>query len=107
MSRASQRLEPGLAKSWALSSDGREIRFEIRPEARFSDGSPVTAQDAAFTFRTLLDPALHAPDAEAFRASGARITVEAPRERTLVVRFSVPVAGVERLFDAVTIVKAG
>ena len=53
--RTTLRLEPELAQSWTLSRDGSEIRFEMRAEAKFSDGSPVTAQDAAFTFRTLLD----------------------------------------------------
>ena len=105
--RASLALEPELARTWTLSKDGREIRFEIRPEARFSDGAAVTARDAAFTFRALLDPALHAPDGEVFRAGGSQITVEAAAERTFVVRFSKPVAGVERLFAAVAIVKEG
>lgn len=105
--RLTLQLEPELAKSWTLSKDGREIRFELRPEAKFSDGSPVTAQDAAFTFRTLLDPAVRAPDAEAFRAGGAQVAVEAAAERTFVVRFSALVAGVERLFASVAIVKAG
>lgn len=107
LNRANLRLEPELARTWTLSKDGREIRFEIRPEAKFSDGAPVTARDAVFTFRTLLDPALHAPDAEVFRAGGAQITVEAPDLRTFVLRSSAPVAGVERLFASVAIVKEG
>ena len=36
-------------------ADGMWIAFEIRPEARFSDGAPVTAEDVAWTFRTLLE----------------------------------------------------
>jgi len=35
-------------------ADGMWVAFEIRPEARFSDGRPVTAHDVAWTVRTLL-----------------------------------------------------
>ncbi len=31
------------------------VAFELRPEARFNDGTPVTAEDVAWTFQTLLD----------------------------------------------------
>ncbi len=36
---------PGLAREWATSTDGRTIYFRIDPEARYSDGKPVTARD--------------------------------------------------------------
>jgi peptide/nickel transport system substrate-binding protein len=41
-------LEPGLAKSWTISDDGLTYTFELR-EAKFSDGTPITAEDAAFS----------------------------------------------------------
>jgi microcin C transport system substrate-binding protein len=37
------------------SADGLTYRFFIRPEARFHDGTPLTAQDVAFSFNTLKD----------------------------------------------------
>ncbi len=42
-----------VAKSAAVAPDRRSVTFELRPEAKFSDGSPVTAEDVAFTFETL------------------------------------------------------
>lgn len=37
------RVIPGLASSWRLSIDGHTWIVTLRPEARFSDGTPVTA----------------------------------------------------------------
>ena len=50
--------EPGsvyglLAKSVKVSGDKLNYRFKLRPEARFADGSPVTAADVAFSLTTL------------------------------------------------------
>ena len=41
------------AKSVQISSDGLSYRFTIRPEARFHDGSKLTAHDAAFSLSAL------------------------------------------------------
>ncbi|MFC7333675.1 peptide ABC transporter substrate-binding protein [Rhodocista pekingensis] len=47
---------PGLAESWTVSDDGLVYTFILRQDARWSDGSPVTAEDFAFSWRRLLDP---------------------------------------------------
>lgn len=44
--------EPDLAKDWSLSDDRLTWTITLREDARFSDGSPVTAADVAFTFNT-------------------------------------------------------
>src|SRR6266851_2987662 len=41
------------AKSVQISPDRLTYRFTLRPEARFHDGSKLTARDAAFSFTTL------------------------------------------------------
>ena len=38
-------LVPGVAASWEALDEGRRYRFEMREDARWSDGSPVLAQD--------------------------------------------------------------
>jgi oligopeptide transport system substrate-binding protein len=48
---------PGVAKSWQISPDGRRYVFQLRPEARWSDGRPVTAHDFAYAWRRAQDPA--------------------------------------------------
>jgi len=42
-----------VASSADLAPDRRSITFKLRPEAKFADGSPVTAADAAFSLMTL------------------------------------------------------
>lgn len=44
-----------LARSVAVSPDRLTYRFSLRPEARFHDGSRLTAQDAAFSLNVLKD----------------------------------------------------
>ncbi|TDH36377.1 ABC transporter substrate-binding protein [Pseudohoeflea suaedae] len=41
---------PDLARSWSLSADRLTWTIELRKDARFSDGAPLTATDVAFTF---------------------------------------------------------
>jgi microcin C transport system substrate-binding protein len=42
-----------LAESITISEDRNSFTFRMRPEARFHDGTPVTAEDAAYTFNIL------------------------------------------------------
>ena len=46
-----------LARSVRYSRDKLTYRFLLRPEARFSDGSPVRAADVAFSLTTLKEKA--------------------------------------------------
>lgn len=47
---------PGLSLSWAASPDGKRYTFHLRPNLVWSDGTALTAEDAVFSFRRLLDP---------------------------------------------------
>ncbi|MEM1398860.1 MAG: extracellular solute-binding protein [Pseudomonadota bacterium] len=42
-----------LAESVTYEADGSAITFTLRPEARFHDGAPVTAEDVLFTFESI------------------------------------------------------
>ncbi|HSM18834.1 MAG TPA: extracellular solute-binding protein, partial [Hyphomicrobiales bacterium] len=42
-----------VAETADRAEDGRSVTFTLRPEARFSDGSPLTAEDVAFSFEVL------------------------------------------------------
>ena len=47
---------PGAAESWDISDDGRQYVFQIRKEARWSNGDPVTAHDFVYGLRRCVDP---------------------------------------------------
>jgi microcin C transport system substrate-binding protein len=44
-----------IAETIELPASKLWVAFELRPEAKFSDGTPVTAEDVAWTYRTLLE----------------------------------------------------
>jgi len=51
---------PGAAESWSVSADGQRYEFRIRAGAVWSDGTPVTAHDFAWSWRRLQDPSFGA-----------------------------------------------
>lgn len=46
---------PDLARSWTVSEDGLTWTFELAPDAKWSDGVPLTAEDVAFTLLAYRD----------------------------------------------------
>ncbi|WP_437785740.1 peptide ABC transporter substrate-binding protein [Sorangium sp. So ce1097] len=46
----------GVATRWEQSDDNRIFRFHLRPEARWSDGKPVTAHDFEYAWKRVLRP---------------------------------------------------
>jgi len=51
---------PGVAQSWDSSDDGRIWTFSLRPDARYSNGDPVRAQDFISAWMRMIDPANNA-----------------------------------------------
>ena len=49
---------PGVAKSWDYDDKTLTWTFHLRPEAKWSNGDPVTAQDFVFSFHRILNPML-------------------------------------------------
>lgn len=95
---------PGVAERWEVSPDGRAYIFHLRPNAFWSDGRPVTAQDFVYSWTRVLTPATGARyaaylypivNAEAFNQGKLKdptqIGVRAIDERTLHVRLNDPV----------------
>jgi oligopeptide transport system substrate-binding protein len=53
---------PATADTWTVSQDGTVYTFHIRSDAKWSNGTPVTAQDFAWTYKRLLTPSTSALD---------------------------------------------
>ena len=51
-------LEPDLAQSWDVLNGGRVVVFHLRHNARFSDGTPVTAADVKFSYDRVRKPSM-------------------------------------------------
>jgi peptide/nickel transport system substrate-binding protein len=96
-------LEPELATSWKVTNGGKTITFQLRDGLRFSDGTPFSADDVAYTMQQLMDPALHSPTGDAFRSSEGKVETEVLPKNRVRVTFPAPIAGLDRLFDQVAI----
>jgi peptide/nickel transport system substrate-binding protein len=104
--RQNQKLEPELATSWRVSDTGREISFQLRSGVSFSDGTPFTADDVAYTMRQLMDPNLHSPTGDTFRSAKGTVEAKVTGSHSVVITFPAPIAGMERLFDQVAILSS-
>ncbi|MFP6850733.1 MAG: extracellular solute-binding protein [Pseudomonas sp.] len=65
-----------LAEKIEKAPDNSWVRFYLRPEARFHDGQPVTAEDVKFTFDTLMSKG--APMYRGYYADVEKVEVESP-----------------------------
>lgn len=106
MNRQTQVLEPGIALSWNVSQDNRQITFKLRSGVSFSDGTPFTAEDVAYTVQQLMDPALHSATGDAFRSGPGKVETKIISPTAISITFPAPVAGLDRQFDQVAILSA-
>ena len=93
---------PGVAESWAVSSDGLRYTFKLREGTRWSDGSPVIAEhfvagmrrtlspETASAYAVLLYPIDNAQAVAQGELPASALGVEANGERTLVIRLHMP-----------------
>src|SRR5215467_3904332 len=101
-----QALEPELAQSWKVSKDDRQITFKLRSGVFFSDGTPFSAEDVAYTVQQLMDPALHSATGDAFRSGAGNTETKVISSSEISITFPAPVAGLDRQFDQVAILSA-
>ena len=94
---------PAVAESWSVAPDGLEWTFHLRPDVRWTDGTPLTAETFVASWRRLLTPTLAAEyasllypvvNAEAFHrgqlADFGQVGLTAPDSRTLRLRLVHP-----------------
>ncbi|WP_447956667.1 peptide ABC transporter substrate-binding protein [Vreelandella sp. EE7] len=97
-------LVPGLAERWEMNEAGDELTLYLREGAEWSDGEPITADDALYSLRRLLRPEIAAHNAQLYypiegahavnigEAEPESLGVEALDEHTLRIHFAKPAA---------------
>jgi len=83
---AEGRIVPQVAERWRYVDD-TTIEFTIRAGIRFHDGSPLTAEDVAFSVRRIIDPAFRSPQLSQFDQIAS---AEAPNPTTMIMRTRSP-----------------
>jgi oligopeptide transport system substrate-binding protein len=93
---------PGVATSWETSANGKTWTFQLRGNARWSNGQPVTADDFVYAWRRQVDPLTgseyaqaltpieNAMDAAAGKVPPSKLGVESAGPRMLVVHLHAP-----------------
>ncbi len=90
VNHATQALEPALAAGWTESDGGTRVRLALRPDARFSDGTPVTADDVVFSMTAAYDERLGSPVADSLRVKGRPIAARAVDPQTVELTWPAP-----------------
>jgi peptide/nickel transport system substrate-binding protein len=80
---------PDLAERWSVDASGKTWSVDLRADARWHDGEPVTADDVIFTIQTMQDPAYTGPGS----TSWSEVTVTASGPRRLVFSLQTPLGG--------------
>ena len=80
--------EPGLAKSWDTSADGKTWTFHVRDGVKWSDGKPLTASDVAFTYNRVLAGGIEASNWSSYLNEVTKVS--APDAQTVVLKLSKP-----------------
>ncbi len=78
-------LIPGVALSYEVNDTKDVYTFKLRPEAKWSNGDPVTANDFVYAWRRLVDPELGSPyswfgELMSIENAGAILAGEKPKE---------------------------
>jgi peptide/nickel transport system substrate-binding protein len=86
---------PGLAESWQESPDHTTWTYKIRAGLKWSDGVPLTAKDAAYTFNRIINGQYEQTNFSAYTANITKAT--APDDTTLVLTVKKPSPIMEKL----------
>jgi peptide/nickel transport system substrate-binding protein len=76
---------PALAVSWAFSSDGKTLTFQLNPDAKFHNGIPVTSADVKASFERILGEATGAVARANFLSIAS---IDTPDDHTVVFNLS-------------------
>jgi peptide/nickel transport system substrate-binding protein len=91
------------ANSWSPSADGKDWTFKLKPNTKWSDGKPMTAEDAAWTINTIVKFA-NGPAAVAASGVAHVKSAEATDPTTLVIHYDGPVGNALEQLETLFIV---
>ncbi len=80
-------VKPGLAETWTVSPDAKEVTITLRQGVTFHDGSPLTADDVVYSWQRMVKGGFGT------RVSRSLQTIEALDAHTVRVRFAQPELG--------------
>jgi peptide/nickel transport system substrate-binding protein len=106
VNRATLKAEPEVAASWKVTEGGKRIRFNLREGLKYSDGTPFSSADVAYTMQQLMDPALHSSTGDAFRSADGKPVTQIISPTVIEITFPAPVANLVNLFDTVAILSS-
>lgn len=93
---------PGVASSWTVDATGTQYTFQLRPDARWSNGKRIRAQEFVAAWRRVVDPKQGSPVADdlrliagageiiAGRSPPTALGVFAPSDSVLIVKLEQP-----------------
>jgi len=106
VNRITQKAQPELASEWKVSEGGKRIRFKLREGLKYSDGTPFSSADVAYTMEQLMDPGLHSSTGDAFRSGDGKVVTQVLSPSEVEITFPAQVANLVALFDTVAILSA-
>ena len=80
---------PDLAVRWSVDASGKTWTVDLRPDALWHDGAPVTADDVVYTIATLQNPDYTGPSASSWR----EVTVAATNPLQVTFTLATPLGG--------------
>lgn len=82
---------PALAESWEIAPDGKTYTFTLRPDLKWSDGEPLTADDVVFSYMDVLfNPAIPTNSRDSFRIGQEGLLPEVVKLDERRVQFRLP-----------------
>lgn len=95
MDHDTQAFVPGLAESWQASDGGKTITIKLREGLKFSDGTPITADDFLFTLKVAVDEKSGALFRENFLSGDQPLKATKIDDRTFKLEQTAPSASIE------------
>ena len=93
---------PAAAQSYEVNGLGTAYVFHLRPNAKYWDGTPVTAQDFVYAWKRLIDPRLAAPSETLFAdavLNGQRVSLMDPQRDASTIDAALGTLGLKAVDD--------